>query len=81
MKKMIITMLVLLFVVGCTSYYKVTDLATKEVYYTTEVKYKDSGAADIKDGKTGSRLVLPSSKVEQISEEEYNQGIYSTDKK
>ena len=77
MKKMIITMLVLLFMVGCTSYYKVTDLATEEAYYTTEVKYKDSGAVDIKDGKTGSRVVLPSSKVEQITEQEYKQGLYS----
>jgi len=79
MKKMIITMLALLFVVGCTSYYKVTDLATEEAYYTTEVKYKDSGAVDIKDGKSGSRVVLPSSKVEQIKEEEYKHGIYSGD--
>ena len=79
MKKMIITMLALLFVVGCTSYYKVTDLATEDAYYTTEVKYKDSGAVDIKDGKTGSRVVLPSSKVEQITENEYNQGLYSGD--
>ena len=77
MKKMIITMLALLFVVGCTSYYKVTDLATEEAYYTTEVKYKDSGAVDIKDGKSGSRVVLPSSKVEQITEDEYKQGLYS----
>ena len=79
MKKIIITILALLFMVGCTSYYKVTDLATEEAYYTTEVKYKDSGAVDIKDGKTGSRVVLPSSKVEQITEQEYKQGIYSDD--
>ncbi len=81
-KEMIITMVVLLallFVVGCTSYYKVTNLATEEDYYTTEVKYKNSGAVEIKDGKTGSRVVLPSSKVEQITELEYNQGIYSED--
>ncbi|MHC4559827.1 MAG: hypothetical protein ACYTFW_09025 [Planctomycetota bacterium] len=79
MKKMIITMLVLLFVAGCTSYYKVTDLATEETYYTTEVKYKDSGAVDIKDGKTGARIVLPSSEVKQITEDEYNHGIYAND--
>jgi uncharacterized protein YxeA len=78
MKKVIITMLVLLFVVGC-SYYKVTDLATDEAYYTTEIKHKDSGAVEIKDGKTGAQIVLPSSKVEQITEEEYKQGIYSAD--
>jgi hypothetical protein len=69
-------LLALLFAVGCTSYYKVTDLATEEVYYTTEVNPKDSGAVQIKDGKSGAQVVLPSSKVEQITEEEYNQGIY-----
>ena len=81
-KEMIITILVLLallFPVGCTSYYKVTDLATEEAYYTTEVKYKNSGAVEIKDGKSGAQVVLPSSKVEQITEEQYKQGIYSDD--
>lgn len=45
-------MLVLLFVVGFTSYHKVTDLNSGKTYYTTEVKYKGSGAVDIKDKKT-----------------------------
>ena len=79
MKKLIIIMLVLLFVVGCTSYYKVTNLATEKAYYTTEVKYKGSGAVDIKDNKTGARIVLPSSEVKTITKEEYYQGIYSDD--
>jgi hypothetical protein len=78
-KKMIITMLVLLFVVGCTSYHKVTDLNSGKAYYTTEVKYKGSGAVDIKDDKTGARIVLPSSEVLKITKEEYNHGIYSDD--
>lgn len=78
-KKMIITMLVLLFVVGCTSYYKVTDPATEKAYYTTEVKYRDSGAVDIKDGKTGAKVILPSSEVQKITEDEYNHGVYSND--
>lgn len=77
MKKMIITMLVLLFVAGCTTYYRVTDLNSEEAYYTTEVKHKSSGAVEIKDGKSGAMVTLPSSKVEQITEQEYKQGLYS----
>jgi len=77
MKKMIIIMLVLLFVAGCTTYYRVTNLATEKDYYTTEVKYKDSGAVDIVDARSGSKIILPSSKVEQITEDEYKRGIYS----
>ena len=78
-KMMIITLLVLLFVAGCTSYHKVTDLNSGKAYYTTEVKQKNSGAVEIKDGKSGATVTLPSSKVEQISEQEYKQGIYSDD--
>ena len=81
MKKMIIIILLMLFVVGCTSYYKVTDPATEKTYYTTEVKYyKNSGSVDIKDGKTGARVVLPSSEMKKISEDEYKRAIYSDHK-
>jgi hypothetical protein len=76
---MIVIMLVLLFVVGCTSYHKVTDLNTGKSYYTTQIEYRGSGSVDIKDGKTGSRVVLPSSEVRKITKDEYNRGIYSDD--
>ncbi len=72
-------MLALLFLVGCTSYRKVTDLNSGKAYYTTQVKYKGSGSVDIKDGKTGARIVLPSSEVQKITKAEYNHGIYADD--
>ncbi len=75
MKKMIVIMLVLLFAVGCTSYHKVTDLNTGKSYYTTEVKYRGSGSVDIKDGKTGARVILPSSEVQRITKEQFNRAM------
>lgn len=72
-------MLVLLFIVGCTSYHKVTDLSTGKVYYTTDINHKGSGSVDIKDGRTGARITLPSSEILKITKEEYKVGIYEGD--
>jgi hypothetical protein len=64
MKKAILVSLLLFVVAGCTSYYKVTDPGTDKVYYTNEVKYKGSGAVELKDAKSGARVVLPSSEID-----------------
>ncbi|MHC4332579.1 MAG: hypothetical protein ACYSUP_12410 [Planctomycetota bacterium] len=77
MKKAIVVSLLLLIVAGCTSYYKVSDPSTGKVYYTNNVSYKGSGAVELKDAKTGAKVVLPTSEVQQIGEEEFNKGIYS----
>jgi hypothetical protein len=77
MKKAILVSLLLFVVAGCTSYYKVTDPGTDKVYYTNEVKYKGSGAVELKDAKSGARVVLPSSEVQQIKKDEFTQGVSS----
>ena len=77
MKKAIIVSLLLLVVVGCTSYYKVTDPTTAKTYYTNSVKYKGSGAVEIKDARTGAKVILPTSEVQKIEKDEFNRGIYS----
>lgn len=79
MKKAILVSLLLLVVAGCTSYYKVTDPATDKVYYTNEVKYKGSGAVQLKDAKTGAKVVLPASEVQQIKKDEFTHGVHSGD--
>lgn len=76
MKKLIVVLLALLFVVGCTSYHRVTDLNTGKAYYTTQIDQKGSGAVELKDGRTGAKVVLPSSEVQDITEDEYKRGIY-----
>ena len=60
-------------VVGCTSYYRVTDPTTEKVYYTSELK-QESGATTIKDGRTGDMVTLQNVQVRKISKEDYDVG-------
>ena len=77
MRKAIFVSLLLLIVAGCTSYYKVTDPTTDKSYYTNDVKYKGSGSVELKDARTGAKVILPTSEVQKIEKDEFNQGIYS----
>jgi hypothetical protein len=70
--------LALLCIGGCTSYYKVTDPTTGREYYTTELQRKNSGAATLKDGRTGNIVNLQNSEIAQVSKEQYDAGRYST---
>jgi len=66
--------LALLWVGGCTTYYKVTDPTTGRVYYTTELEHKNSGAATLKDARTGNKVNLQNSEVEKVSKEQFESG-------
>ena len=66
-----------LFAGGCTTYYKVTDPTTGKTYYTTELKRKNSGAATLKDGRTGNTVNLQNSEIAQVTKEEYESGKYT----
>jgi hypothetical protein len=59
---------------GCTTYYKVTDPTTGRSYYTTELQHKGSGAATLKDARTGNRVNLQNSEVQTISKEAFESG-------
>ena len=59
------------FVSGCTSYYRITDPSTGNVYYTTNVDNKGGGAVRIKDAATGEKVTLQNSQVAKVSKEEY----------
>jgi hypothetical protein len=56
---------------GCTSYYKVTDPSTGNVYYTTEVQNKGGGSVQLKDAATGDKVTLQNSQVTKVNKEEY----------
>jgi hypothetical protein len=65
-----------LFVGGCSSYYKVKDPQSGNVYYTQKVdSIMGSGAVKVKDARTGSLVTLQSSEVKEISEKEYKAGL------
>lgn len=76
MRRVIIIGLLLMFVAGCTTYHRVTDLNTGMVYYSEELHQKSGGAVEFKDGRTGHTIVLPSTEVREITKEQYQQGIY-----
>ena len=63
---------------GCTHYYRVTDPASGKTYYTTDIDKEKGGAVRIKDERTRSRVVLQSSEVREISEDEYKAEVRGT---
>jgi hypothetical protein len=57
-------------VLGCTSYYQVTDPTSGKTYYTEDM-YQERGAVHLKDGKTGNAVTVQNSEVRSISKEEF----------
>ena len=70
--------LALLCLGGCTNYYKVTDPTTGREYYTTELQRNNSGAATLKDARTGNTVNLQNSEIAKVSKEQYEAGKYTT---
>jgi len=61
---------------GCTTYYKVTDVDSGHVYYTTSVNQR-SGSVVFTDAQTESRVSLDSSEVAKISKDEFKDNVKS----
>jgi len=74
MKRTLLVLLATLCLVGCTNYYKVTDPTTGKTYYTTELRDTGHGSASIKDAKTGNKVSLQNTEVQEISKEEFESG-------
>ena len=64
-----------LLVVGCASYYKVTDPQSGKEYYTQKVDTLAGGAVKVMDTRTNSIVTLQNSQVKEISEKEYKAGL------
>ena len=78
MKRMAcILLLGTLFLGGCTSYYKVTDPTTGNVYYTTHITKNFSGASQLEDTRTGEMVTVQNSQVSEISKEQFEQGKHA----
>jgi len=78
MKRYFLILIVCLFAVGCTKYYKITDPASDKTYYTTKIKKKKSGAINVRDESTGNRITLQSSEIEKITKDQFNLGVSSS---
>ena len=68
-------LLVLLFVAGCTTYYRVTDQSTRKAYYTTDIDRRGSGAVQFYDVKSRANVTLQSSEIIEIAREAFDSGI------
>ncbi|OHB56406.1 MAG: hypothetical protein A2Y07_05470 [Planctomycetes bacterium GWF2_50_10] len=62
---------------GC-SHYKVTDAQSGKAYYTKDVDRLWGGGVKFEDEATEREVRLDSSRVDQISKKEFDQGIYGT---
>jgi hypothetical protein len=74
MKRLAVCLICVFLLVGCGSYYKVTDPASKSVYYTTDIQETKGGAIKFKDAKSGSDVTLQSSEVKEIGSAEFDTG-------
>jgi hypothetical protein len=64
----------LLFAAGCTTYYRISDQATRTTYYTTDYDRTDSGAVVFEDAKSRSKVTLQSSEVLEVSRPVFEDG-------
>ena len=72
---LVVSLCISLLVVGCASYYKVTDPQTGKEFYTQKVDTLSGGAVKVMDTRTGSTITLQNSQVKEISEKEYKAGL------
>ncbi|HEX9137508.1 MAG TPA: hypothetical protein VF905_11295 [Nitrospirota bacterium] len=72
---LVVSLCVGVLVVGCASYYMVTDPETGKEYYTQEIDDVKGGAVKLKDARSGSLVTLQNSEVKEISEKEYKSGL------
>jgi hypothetical protein len=71
----VVGLCVAFFVVGCASYYRVTDPQSGKEFYTQKVDTLSGGAVKVMDARTGSIVTLQNSQVKEISEKEYKAGL------
>lgn len=60
---------------GCTTYYKVTDPSSSQIFYTTDIDKAKSGAISFKDAKSKQEVTLQSSAIAEISSDEYEKAV------
>ena len=77
-KRVIVGVVGLAILSGCgPTYYKVHDPTTGRDYYTSQLDQKKSGAATLRDGRTGSTVNLQNSEIQKVTKEQYQTGIHT----
>jgi hypothetical protein len=67
----VLTLLSMVLATGCTTYYRVTDPASRHVYYTDEIKRRERGTIQFRDAKSGADVTLQASEVLEVSSDEF----------
>jgi hypothetical protein len=70
LNKFVVTILSVLVLGGCGSYYKIVDPSTSKVYYTDDIKRRGS-SVEFKDANTGSKVTLQNTEIQKIHKEEF----------
>jgi hypothetical protein len=63
---------------GCSTYYRVSDPTSGRTYFTDEIKRRDDGTLQFRDGKSGAAVTLRASEVLEISKEEFQKNTMKT---
>lgn len=75
MSKWLFSLVFCLFVTGCSTYYRVSDVGSGKVYYTHEVLRRANGAVEFSDARTGAVVTIQSSEVLEVGSAEFERGI------
>ena len=67
--------LLILVASGCTSYYRITDQATRRTYFATGYDRTSSGAVQFYDEKSRADVTLQSSEIVEISRDDFDSGL------
>lgn len=68
-------LIILALAAGCGGHYRVTDPASGKAYFTRDVDRGREGTVQFKDARSGSRVTLTSSEVQEISRKEYKAAV------
>ena len=76
---MILLVVLSLAAVGCgSSYYIVNDPFTGKTYYTKDVDRFNSGNVSFKDEKTGKKVSIQNSEVQEVTNTEFENALNAT---
>ena len=70
----VVSLFLLFAVLGCGSYYKIVDPASKSVYYTQSIDNKGNGVIQFKDQVSKNKVTLPQSEIMEITEDQFMAG-------
>jgi hypothetical protein len=72
---LVVSCSMLLAIAGCGSYYKITEPASKNVYYSKDFEKTKMGGLSFKDAKTGAIVTIQNSEIKEISRDTFEEEV------